>query len=170
MDIRIAAYAVIIRDDEILLSHWNEHGRSGWTLPGGGIEGSEHPIAAARREVLEETGYEASIERLLGIDTMIVPAAKRHSGTVPLYAMRVLYRGSVVGGELRNEVGGSSDEARWVPLAEVPELKRVSLLDIALRLNEAEPADGVPPTFDLAEAAAHVGHANHDGDDDTTAT
>jgi len=145
MDIRIAAYVVIIRDGQILLSHWNEHGRSGWTLPGGGIEGSEHPAIAAKREVFEETGYEASVDRLLGIDTMVVPAAKRHSGTVPLYAMRVVYRGTVLGGELRNEVGGSSDEARWFPLAEVPRLKRVSLLDIALRLNDAEPSDGVPP-------------------------
>ena len=145
MDIRIAAYGVIIRDGEILLSHWNEHGRSGWTLPGGGIEGSEHPAAAAKREIFEETGYEASVDRLLGIDTMVVPAAKRHSGTVPLYAMRVVYRASVVGGALRNEVGGSSDEARWFRLEDVPDLKRVSLLDIALRLNEAEPADGVPP-------------------------
>jgi hypothetical protein len=41
---------------------------------------------------------------------------------VPLYAMRVVYRGTVLGGELRNEVGGSSDEARWFPLAEVPRL------------------------------------------------
>jgi len=145
MDIRIAAYGVIIRDGEILLSHWNEHGRSGWTLPGGGIEGAEHPAVAAKREILEETGYEASVDRLLGIDTMVVPAARRHSGTVPLYAMRVIYRASVVGGALRNEVGGSSDEARWFPLPAVPTLKRVSLLDIALRLNEAEPADGVPP-------------------------
>ena len=64
---------------------------------------------------------------------------------MPLYAMRVIYRASVVGGALRNEVGGSSDEARWFPLPAVPTLKRVSLLDIALRLNEAEPADGVPP-------------------------
>lgn len=145
MDIRIGAYGVIIREGEILLSHWNEHGRSGWTLPGGGIEGAEHPAVAARREILEETGYEASVDRLLGIDTMVVPAAKRHTGASPLYAMRVVYRASVVGGELRNEVGGSSDEARWVPLTEVPRLKRVSLLDIALRMNEAEPADGVPP-------------------------
>lgn len=145
MDIRIAAYGVIIQDDRILLSHWNEHGRSGWTLPGGGIEGSEHPHAAARREIREETGYEASVDRLLGIDTMIVPASKRHTGAAPLYAMRVVYRASVVGGELRDEIGGSSDEARWFSLDEVPRLKRVSLLDIALRLNAAEPLDGVPP-------------------------
>lgn len=145
MDIRIAAYGVIIRDGEILLSHWNEHGRSGWTLPGGGIEGSEHPAVAAKREIFEETGYEASVDRLLGIDTMVVPAAKRHSGTVPLYAMRVVYRASVVGGALRNEVGGSSDEARWFPLDQVGSLTRVSLLDIALRFNDQEPADGVLP-------------------------
>lgn len=146
MDIRIAAYGVIIREGEILLSHWNEHGRSGWTLPGGGIEGAEHPTVAAKREIFEETGYEASVDRLLGIDTMVIPASKRHTGAAPLYAMRVIYRASVVGGELRNEVGGSSDEARWFSLDEVPGLKRVGLLDIGLRLHAEEPVDGVPPT------------------------
>ena len=145
MDIRIAAYGVIIRDGAILLSHWNEHGRSAWTLPGGGIELPEHPYDAAIREIREETGYDAEIERLLGIDTMVVPAARRHHGSAPLYAMRIVYRARVVGGALRNEVGGSSDEARWFPLDEVPRLTRVSLLDLALRMNDEQPATGVLP-------------------------
>ncbi|HEU5224078.1 MAG TPA: NUDIX hydrolase [Candidatus Lumbricidophila sp.] len=144
MDIRIAAYAVIIDQGRILLAHWNEHGRSGWTLPGGGIEGTEHPIEAVRREVFEETGMIAEVERQLGIDRMIVPAERRHEAEVPLYALRVLYRAKVVGGELRAETNGSSDDARWVPLDEVAALKRVSIVDIALELNESLPADGAP--------------------------
>ncbi|SFR67422.1 ADP-ribose pyrophosphatase YjhB, NUDIX family [Agromyces sp. CF514] len=144
MDIRIAAYAVIIHDGEILLSHWNEHGRSAWTLPGGGVEGEEHPATTVVREVREETGFDAAVDRLLGIDTMIVPAGKRLHGTAPLYGMRVVYRAHVTGGVLRNEVGGSSDEARWFPLEALGSLKTVSLVDVALQLNAEEPADGVP--------------------------
>jgi len=37
-----------------------------WDLPGGGIEAGEEPSAAAVRECREETGYEVSVDRLVG--------------------------------------------------------------------------------------------------------
>ena len=46
----------------------------------------------------------------------------------------MIYRGHVVGGELTHEPDGTTDETRWVPLAEVPSLDRVSFLDLALAM------------------------------------
>ncbi|WP_157154944.1 MULTISPECIES: NUDIX hydrolase [unclassified Diaminobutyricimonas] len=136
MDIRVAAYAVIIEDDQVLLSHWNENGRSGWSMPGGGIDPGEDPAEAAVREIFEETGYHAVLDELLGIDSHVVPAEQRtRANAGPLHAIRIVYRAHVIGGELTNEVDGSSDEAKWVPLAEVPQLRRVGLVDIALGMN-----------------------------------
>ena len=40
-------------------------------------------------------------------------------------------------GELANEVDGTTDEARWIPLAEVAGLPRVPLVDAALALWRA---------------------------------
>jgi 8-oxo-dGTP diphosphatase len=42
-----------------------------------------------------------------------------------------------VAGELANEVDGTTDEARWFLLADVPELPRVPLVDAALALWRA---------------------------------
>ncbi|PPL19801.1 NUDIX hydrolase [Microterricola pindariensis] len=145
MDIRVAAYGVIIRDGHILLSHWNEHGRNAWTLPGGGLEGDENPSQTAIREIFEETGYHAALDVLLGIDNHIIGSHSRLPGAVarPLNSIRILYRAHVISGELAHERGGSSDEARWVPLAELAGLKTVELVRIGLALNEAQPANGI---------------------------
>lgn len=143
MDIRIGAYGVIVEGGRVLLSHWNEGGRQGWTMPGGGVEDDEHPVETARREIREETGYEVEIGRLLGIDTFVIPAHERIAPSDrPVYAMRIVYRAQVVGGELTHERDGSTDEARWVELTEVPGLDRVELVDIALRLDAETPLDG----------------------------
>jgi ADP-ribose pyrophosphatase YjhB (NUDIX family) len=135
MDIRVAAYGIILDGDRILLAHWNERGRSGWTLPGGGIEEGEDPADAAVREILEETGHTAELGELLGIDSHIVPGDQRldRSGR-SLQALRIIYRAHITGGQLTNEAAGSTDEARWFDVSEVAALRHVSLVDAGMRM------------------------------------
>lgn len=141
MDIRVAAYAVIVKDGRILLAHWSQGGHSGWTLPGGGIDPGEDPADAAVREIAEETGYSAELGELIGVDSKVIPAEQRLSGSgVPLHALRIVYTATVVGGELANELDGSTDEAAWFSLDEVAGLDRVDLVDVGLRMRSAAEA------------------------------
>lgn len=134
MDIRVAAYGVIVDGDRILLAHWNEGGRSGWTLPGGGIDPGEDPVDAVVREIAEETGYAAEAGDLLGIDSKVIPAEHRFVPDAgPLHALRIVYRAQVVGGSLTNELDGTTDEAAWFPLDRIPG-RRVELVDTALEM------------------------------------
>ena len=136
MDIRVAAYGVLIDGDRILLAHWREGGHSGWTLPGGGIDPGEHPADAAVREIFEETGYTAELDGLLGVDSFVAQPENRitPNATQPLHGLRIVYRAHVTGGELTYEAEGSTDLAAWHPLSDVASLKRVSLVDIALAM------------------------------------
>ena len=133
MDVRVGAYAVIVQDGNLLLTHWNEGGRSGWTLPGGGLEPYETTEQAVVREIREETGYDAELRTLLGVDSLFLkPEQRIVPGAGPLHAFRVIYLARIVGGELTHEVGGSSDEARWVPLDDVGDLATLSLVPTAI--------------------------------------
>lgn len=139
-DTRLAAYCVVIRDGEILLALWDMRGRDAgfvprWTLPGGGVELGEAIDAGAVREVEEETGYRVRIDALLSVDSGLIPAHKRYSGTAyPMQTVAVLYAASVTGGELRHEADGTTSEAAWFPLEEVAALNRVERVDAAIAL------------------------------------
>jgi 8-oxo-dGTP diphosphatase len=135
-DTRVGGYAVLIDDaDRILLALWNEGTTPAWTVPGGGVEAGESPEQAAVREVREETGYDIELVRLLGEDRLTVPAGKRLDGSLrALLATRFVFEGRIVGGELTHEVGGTTDEAAWIPIADVVGMDRVDLVDTVLRL------------------------------------
>ncbi|WP_193612394.1 NUDIX domain-containing protein [Nocardioides lijunqiniae] len=138
-DTRLAAYAVVVDDqDRVLLALWNEAAEPQWTMPGGGVDLEEQAAEGAVRELLEETGYEVELGRLLGVDSYVIPPSRRHIATSrPMKAVRVVYEARVVGGELTRELDGTTDEARWIPLDEVADLPRVGLVDIALGLWRA---------------------------------
>lgn len=142
-DTRLGAYAVIVRDSpdggEILLALWHEDdARRRWTLPGGGVELAETPEEGAVREVKEETGYDVELDGLLGIETDVIPPEGRRLETDrPFKAVRVFYDAHITGGELADEIGGTTDEARWISLIDVPDLPRVSMVDTGLRLRSA---------------------------------
>lgn len=63
-----AIVAAQTADGTILTLRQYLHGprRAGLTLPGGNVEAGEDPMAAIRRELLEETGYTATGWRSLG--------------------------------------------------------------------------------------------------------
>ena len=133
-DTRLAAYAVIKdRAGRVLLALWNEAETPKWTMPGGGVELHETVEEAVVREVREETGFDIIVGPLLGVHTFVLPPHVRvNTADRHLKSVRVVFEATIVGGELRDEVAGTTDEARWFDLATIPDLPRVSLVDIAL--------------------------------------
>lgn len=143
MSRRLAAYAVCIEDGRVLLAlAVGPGGERTWTLPGGGVEQSEDPYDAVVREVAEETGLEAVVERLLGVDSRVIPAGERRPGAPEHQNVGVFYRVRVTGGRLRPEPNGDTAESVWTPLPEVARLRRSSLVDIGLTLARTLPPSG----------------------------
>ena len=51
----------------------------------------------------------------------------------------MIYTATVIGGDLTEEIDGTTDEARWFPLAEVPNLPQVGLIEVGLRMWRQRP-------------------------------
>jgi 8-oxo-dGTP diphosphatase len=144
MSFRLAAYAVCIEDGRVLLARCvPAEGKSSWTLPGGRVEHGEDPFDAVIREVAEETGCDAVVERLLGVDSRVIPVAElRVPGPLPHQNVGIFYRVRVTGGQLRPEPNGETAESVWTPIPGVARLRRSSLVDVGLALARSVPATG----------------------------
>jgi 8-oxo-dGTP diphosphatase len=118
---RVAAYAVIVRDGQVLLSRLAPYltPTERWTLPGGGVEFGEHPRDAVVRELYEETGLRAQVGDHAWIDSALVVTA---AGGEERQAVRIVYDGWV-GADAPEphvvETDGSTVDARWQPLDDV---------------------------------------------------
>ncbi|MFH9814122.1 NUDIX hydrolase [Streptomyces sp. NPDC017230] len=142
MSFRLAAYAVCIEDGRVLLArHVPPAGETTWTLPGGRVEHGEDPFDAVIREVAEETGCTAVVDRLIGVDSRVIPAAEARAG-VEHQNVGVFYRVRITGGRLRPEPDGDIAESVWTEISDVARLRRSSLVDVGLSLARTLPATG----------------------------
>ena len=144
---RVAAYALCAEGEAILLSRIAPGATASsdgmWTLPGGGIEFGEDPRDGALRELEEETGLRGEILELAGVDSWAGHFVDPSDGIpTDFHAIRILYRVRIIGGELRDEVGGSSDTCAWVAASELASLPLVELAWTGARLSGL--ADGQP--------------------------
>ena len=106
MERRDSAFAIILHSRHVLLVKARD--KNNWQLPGGRIEPGESPVDAVVREVKEETGLRASVERLTG-------RYRREDGSVVrVYAARA--RGKLAGA--REEIL----EQRWVRIRDAKEM------------------------------------------------
>ncbi|WP_167161438.1 NUDIX domain-containing protein [Streptomyces sp. MBT27] len=155
MSFRLAAYAVCIEDARVLLArHVGPDGESTWTLPGGRVEHAEDPFDAVIREVAEETGCDSVVERLLGVDSRVIPAEIARAG-VKHQNIGIFYQVRITGGELRPEPNGETAESVWTPFDAVAGLCRSSLVDIGISLARTTPATGHVPPVTVGDLIRH---------------
>ena len=96
---------------EVAVVHRPKH--QDWSLPKGKLHDGEHPLAAAHREVMEETGVHAAVGvRLPSTSYPVLTTAGAADKTVDYWAMRPL---TTMPFTATREV----DQLRWLGLAEI---------------------------------------------------
>ena len=113
--VRIRVGVCLVRDGQVLLVEHEKQGRRYWLLPGGGVEPGESLVAAAARELLEETGYSCEVGRLVLVAEAIEPEGGRH-------IVNLVFAGRLTGGTHRVGVDHALRDARWVDLPALPKL------------------------------------------------
>ena len=121
---------------EVLLVHpggpfWKNKDDGAWSIPKGETEASEDLLAAAQRELFEETGYQAS-----GPFMELIPVRQKSGKLVHAWACE---------GDLDpSRIHSNTFSLEWPPrsgkLANFPEVDRADFFDVATAKNKINSA------------------------------
>ena len=112
----VAVAFVIERDGHVLLmkrSAAKDHGAGEWEVGSGRVQQGESPLAAVHREVAEETGL--AVEIVGPLDTFHF-----YRGATRVETIGITFHCRAAAGAFT--LSAEHDEARWVPMAELPGL------------------------------------------------
>jgi 8-oxo-dGTP diphosphatase len=121
---RVAAYALVLRDDRILLTRLASRisADEKWHLPGGGVDHGENPRDALVREIREETGLDAEVGDTARVYSAHLPSMWRKGRRWDYQALRIVYDAWVAADAPEPrvvEVDGSTVDVGWHPVGDV---------------------------------------------------
>ena len=122
--------AIVVDGDRVLLGRRADTGR--WSTVSGIVEPGEHPAIAVVREVLEETGVTAEVERLAAVSVtkpIVYPNGDRTQYTDLTFRCRYVAGTAAVGDDESLEVG-------WFPVDALPDLDEGALRRVRQGLSE----------------------------------
>lgn len=117
---RIACYGITLSERGLLATRFSRRTAvpDTWGLPGGGREAGETPAQTVLREITEETGQEATLHRLLDVQSDHWIGRSPTHEVEDFHALRIIYFAEVAhpSKPIVHDVGGTTASATWVPL------------------------------------------------------
>ena len=123
--LRLRVNGVLVQDDKLLMiKHKMSDEHYFWNVPGGGMDYGSDAVDNLKREFLEETGLEISVNDLLCVHEFLKP---------PLHAVELYFKVSHVAGKLEK----GTDPELAVNRQIISELEFLSVKELA-KINKDE--------------------------------